>query len=106
MKTFKQCFCEHFNCPPERYLREAFFRTLHPRARFIRWILYWWGTTDSLNLIHEAGDTTTEEELRDVIMQSKYDVQERGGGTLIHRWNLRVSGKLLIKLNHQVRGNQ
>ena len=103
MKTFKQRFCEYYNCPPEHYLREAFFRTLHPRARPIRWLLYWCDPTESLILLHEAGESTTQEDLRDAILQHKYDAQELGGGTLSQRWKFCVSRKRLIALSIQLR---
>ena len=101
-KTFKQAFCEYFNCPPEDYLREAFLRTLYPRARPVGRLMLWFGATEGMQLLDEAGTTPSKEDLLDVIRQSELDARERGF-TKARRWKFRVSGKRLVELNALIR---
>lgn len=102
VKSFKQAFCEYYDCPPENYLREAFLRTLYPRALPFGWLMFWFGAGEGLRLLSEAGTTTSEDELLDVIKQTELDVRERGR-TLAYRWKFRISGKRLVRLNSRVR---
>ena len=105
VKPFKQAFCEYFDCPPENYLREAFLRTLYPRARPLGKLLFWFRAADGLELLDEAATATSDDELLDIIEQNEIDARERGR-TLLRRWKLRVSGKSLMKLNAQIRSKK
>jgi len=102
VKPFKQAFCDFYDCPPEDYLREAFLRTLYPRARPFGRLMFWFGATEGLHLVAEAGTTTSAEEMLDLINQSELDVRERGR-TLAYRLKFRVSGQRLVELNSLVR---
>lgn len=102
VKPFKQAFCEFYDCPPEDFLREAFLRSLYPRARPFGRLMSWFGAAEGLHLLAEAGTTTSAEELLDVIKQSELDVRERGR-TLAYRLKFRVSGQRLVELNSRVR---
>ena len=102
VKPFKQAFCEFFNCPPEDYLREAFLRTLYRRARPFGGLMLWFGATEGMQLLDEAGATTSTEDLLDVIRQSELDARERGL-TKARRWKFRVSGQRLVELNARIR---
>ena len=55
-----------------------------------------------MRLLNEAGMTTNEDEMLDVIKQSELDVRERGR-TLAYRLKFRVSGQRLVELNSRVR---
>ncbi len=101
-KPFKQAFCEYYDCPPEDFLREAFLRTLYPRARPFGRLMFWFGATEGLHLLAEAGTTTSAEELLDAIQQNELDARERGL-SLVWRWKFRVSGQRLVELNARVR---
>lgn len=105
VKPFKQAFCECFDCPPESYLREAFLRTLYPRAAPFGKLMLWFGATEGLQLLDEAGMSTSEEELLDIIRQNELDARERGL-TLARRWKFRVSGQRLVELHKQVRSGK
>ena len=100
VKPFKQAFCDYYKCPPEQYLRKAFLRSLHARARPIGWLLT--EQPECLEVLEEAGKTTSEEELRDVIEQFEYEVNVRRG-KLTGRWKFRVSGQRLLELNARIR---
>ena len=100
MKPFKQAFCDYYKCPPEQYLRQAFLRSLHARARPIGWLLI--AQPESVELLDEAGKTTSEEELRDVIGQFEYQINVHGG-IMARRLKLRVSGQRLLELNARIR---
>ena len=102
VKTFKQAFCEYYDCPPVNYPREAFLRSLYPRAHLFGRLMFWFGAGEGLRLLNEAGMTTNEDELLDVIKQSELDVRERGR-TLAYRSKFRVSGQRLVELNSRVR---
>ena len=104
-KPFKQAFCEYFDCPSEDFLREAFLRSLYRRARPFGRLMLWFGATEGLHLLDEAGATTGEEELLDVIKQSELDAIERGI-TRARRWKFRVSGQRLVELNTQIRSQK
>jgi len=102
VKPFKQAFCEYFDCPPENYLREAFLRTLYRRARPFGRLMLWFGATEGMQLLDEAGTTTSTEDLLDVIRQSELDARERGL-TRARRWKFRVSGQRLVEMNARIR---
>ena len=101
LKPFKEAFCEHFQCPPERFVREAFTRSLYPHARPFAWWLGL-GPERSLRLLEETGRTSSTGDLEDLINQYQYDVRVHGGIWERH-WKFRVSGERLLELNAQIR---
>ena len=100
MQPFKQAFCDYYKCPPEQYLRKAFLRSLHASARPIGWLLT--EQPECLEVLEEAGKTTSEEELLDLIEQFEYQVKVHGG-ILARHLKLRVSGQRLLEINARIR---
>jgi hypothetical protein len=102
MKTFKEAFCEHYHSPPEAYLRRALRLTLYPQVAPLAGLLYWFGLAHAVQVLAQAGQTTDEDELKDVIDEYEYQLSMYGG-ILARRFNVRVSGRRLLDLHAQVR---
>jgi len=102
MNRFRDAFCEHVGCRPEDYLREALRQTLHPHAALLGGLARRLCSPLCEQLLEDAGETTTGEELRDVIRLYEYDVHWHGG-FWVRRLKFRVSGQRLLNLHGELR---
>ena len=64
--------------------------------------MYWYRTAICVELLEDAGATTSEGELQDLVDEFEYEVNVRGGA-LANRWKLRISGQQLLELHRLVR---
>ena len=104
-KTFKEAFCSHFCCPPERFAYEAVFKCLYPHALLffrIFLLLQTRTTTEAFVFMEKVGQTRTVEELEDVISEYHNDMRDLSTYWARH-WNLRVSARAVARLNTTIR---
>jgi hypothetical protein len=102
-KTFRESFCERFDCPPERFEMRVFWRCLYRRSLPLSWLVYLF-RRDHFNLdlqtIRQLGVCRSSREFRDELEAFRYEYQMRGG--ILRQLRVRISGKRLISLLRQV----
>lgn len=102
-KTFRESYCERFNCPPEDYERRVFWRCLYRRSLPLSLLVYLF-RRDHFNLdlqtIRQLGVCRSSREFRDELEAFRYEYQMQGG--ILRNLRVRISGKRLIQLLRQV----
>lgn len=99
---FKESFCKYARCTAGSYAREVLLRCLHPNARPFAGLINWLEPQSTFKALGEIGDSTTEEEFKEILSDYHY-LQKLRGGFLANPLNLRLSTHLLEKLYEEVR---
>jgi len=99
-KTFKEAFCDRFNCPPERYEERVFWRCLHRHAIPVAILIHWINPEvfrEDFDLIHEIGGMNDP-----LLFRGELDYfhgrNVRHDGWLRRYLRMRVSGRRMLKL--------
>jgi hypothetical protein len=107
-KTFKEAFCERFNCPPEQYERRLFWRCLYRHALPLAALIHWLDTEfyrdvfrEDFDFIREIG-TVKDEDVFQVELDRFYGRNVRDKGWIRGTLLVRVSGKRLLKSKRHV----
>jgi len=110
-KSFREAFCERFNCAPERYERRLFWRCLcrHalPLAVFIRWFdrqFYMDVFKEDFEFIREIGSVNSPDVFQ-VEVDRFYGRNVRDKSWIRGTMSVRVSGKRLLKLKRRLFGS-
>lgn len=102
-RTFRESFCERFNCPSESYEKRVFWRCLYRRSFPLSLLVYLF-RREHFNLdiqtIRQLGVCRSSREFRDELEAFRYEYQMQGG--LLRSFRVRISGKRLISLLRQV----
>ena len=100
-KTFKQRFCEHFDCAPRNFVKKAHKRCLQSRPTALAGLFIFFSPPEDAALIVQAGEMTTRSGLDDLVNDYHYR-QQFTGGFLSGLLKSRISGQLLIDLFAEV----
>ncbi len=98
-KTFREAFCERFDCPPEEFERRVFWRCLYRRSLPLAWLVYLLNRSyflPDLQTIRQLGVSRSPEEFRGELEAFRYQYRTRGG--ILRELRVRVSGKRLVTL--------
>jgi len=102
-KTFREAFCERFNCPAEEFERRVFWRCLHRRSLPLAWLVYvlrrQYFALD-FQTIRQLAVSRSPQEFRGELESFRYEYQMRGG--VLRDLRVRISGKRLISLLREV----
>jgi hypothetical protein len=102
MRTFREIYCERHRCPPDKFTRRIFWRTLYPHARLVAPLIllfnYEFFSADRALIVY-AGDALSVAQVRDEVRDFFWDSNNR-------RWlrgalRLRVSGERLKNLSRR-----
>jgi hypothetical protein len=102
--SFKQLFCEQFNCPPQTFSQEVLVRSIYPHALpFLKPMLFFEivGLKEGLALIDEIGRSTSPDEVDDAIIHYQDRLHENEG-VLVGKLKLRISCKRLLDIYNSV----
>jgi hypothetical protein len=106
-KTFRELYCERFNCPPERFEQQLFWKTVYrralPLARLIHWLHPKFFEKD-LNALRQLGVTTGLREFQSELQDYRYHLHTYG------HWaqktlRVRISGQRLNRIARRLRPN-
>lgn len=103
-QTFRERFCEHYKCAPERFEEEVFWRCIHWHAGMLARILYSRDPSlfkEDFEFIHELGG------IRDpLIFKSElnrfHGRNVRDKGWIRGTFHIRVSAKRVINLKKRI----
>jgi len=102
--TFKEAFCQRFDCRPENFERELLKRCLYSHAK-VCWSFFDLAGGKPIRIAHQfvelIGQIRTREELRDVIDEYREDIRPHGG-FLVQTLKFRVSIEKLVALYDSV----
>jgi hypothetical protein len=105
MKTFKETFCHHLGCPPEKYAHKALSRCFYPHARVFVGIMGWLGSrtlAESIAFIEDVGESQTRHEMDAAIQDYHYRLKLQG--TFLARvMKFRVSGSAVTRLSFHIK---
>ena len=99
-KTFKELFCETFQCPPEKYEARALRRLLHDHAKFLLLLPRRTSSSvfrDDFKLLRDLGEAVDFREV--AAMMDEFRLS-----TVLHRnllrrtLKIRLSGRKIIRL--------
>lgn len=95
--TFAELYCAQTGCPPEKFSRRIFWRTLHWHA--VPFAPLWWVGRyfeADRNLIQACGQASRSKDIREEIREFSYHPQNRSW--LHRRAKFRVSTQRLSRL--------
>jgi hypothetical protein len=104
-KTFRELFCEQFECPPEKFEEELFWKSVYrralPLARLIHWLHPHFFQRDFAAL-RQLGVTTGHREFQSELQDYRYHLHSYG------HWaqktlRVRISGQRLNRLFRRLR---
>jgi hypothetical protein len=102
-KSFREIYCERFGCPSEDFERRVFWRCLYRRSLPLSLLVHWLNRKHfelDLQTIRQLGVCRSTQEFRSELESFRYEYQMRGG--FLRQFRVRVSGKRLTGLLHQV----
>jgi hypothetical protein len=105
LKTFAQTLCEHVGCAPKDYLRVALKHCLYPWPHSLHRLFALFVPTADIKLLKDAGMVTTDEQLEDLLLEYRENLELRGGFAARHL-KLRISSGRLEELFKQVMAEQ
>jgi|YNPBryantNP2012_1023418.scaffolds.fasta_scaffold03727_1 hypothetical protein len=107
-KTFKEAFCERYQCPPDQYLRRAFQKCLYRRAVFLAPIIMLVSPAFfqvDMDVIERIGSARSWRELHAELKAFSINSRLRTR-PLRSQFRLRVSGNRICKLAELLFGPQ
>ena len=104
-EPLKAIFCRAYNCPPDRYTKQAFQRCLHRRALVVSWFLRRirprFFTLDQ-NLLAEVGEATDSRMLLAALQSFRQDCAANYN-VLHEALRVRISGRRLLMVFDQAK---
>jgi hypothetical protein len=102
-ETFQQRYCRHFQIPPERFARSLLSRTLYPRVRLLRLLLWlcdrnYFGP--DRHFVNGVGRLTQRAEFYTELKDFQFDPENRG--FLRGALRLRISANRMSRLFFQI----
>ncbi len=98
-KTFREAYCEQFNCPPAEFELRVFWRCLYRRSLPLAALVYLLNRRYfllDLQTIRQLGVSRSPQEFRGELEAFRYEYRTRGG--ILRQLRVRVSGKRLVAL--------
>lgn len=103
-QTFKEAFCGHFGCAPERYEMSVFWRALFRHALPFAWLIHWLSPSyfeEDLYLIREVGAMSNSALFKSEVNYF-YGRNQRHKSWTRTTFRVRVSGNRMLRLQRRL----
>ena len=106
VRSFREAFCERFQCAPEQFERKALAKTLYPHARVVAWFFFLIDSDmrqGTLALMQRAGEARSVRDLAGAMDDYRSWVKMTQS-LVMNQGKVRVSGTRLMELGAKVFG--